>query len=51
MVSHWLGAVRDADRIVVLGNGRVVESGSHDELLRRGGSYARMWEAQAAWYR
>jgi ABC-type multidrug transport system fused ATPase/permease subunit len=35
--------VRQADRIVVLDAGRVVEQGCHDVLLQRGGAYARLW--------
>ena len=51
MISHRLGAARLADRVLVLEQGRVVESGSHAELLARGGRYAEMFEAQAQWYR
>ena len=51
MISHRLGAARLADRVIVLDQGRVAESGSHTELLARGGLYARMFEAQAQWYR
>lgn len=51
MVSHRLASVRHADRIVVLEQGRVVEEGTHQELLARGGVYASMWDAQSAWYR
>lgn len=42
LVAHRLSTVRKADRIVVMGDGRALESGSHDELLRQGGVYARM---------
>lgn len=47
LVSHRLSSVRRADRIVVLGGGRVVEDGTHGELMRRGGLYARMFSLQA----
>lgn len=46
MVAHRLSTVRNADQIIVLDRGRVVESGRHDDLLRRGGLYAAMWAAQ-----
>lgn len=42
VVAHRLSTVRGADRILVLDHGRIVEAGSHDELVRRGGAYARM---------
>ncbi|MFI5801911.1 ABC transporter ATP-binding protein [Streptomyces sp. NPDC051561] len=43
MVAHRLRTVRRADRIVFLDDGRITESGTHDELLRRGGHYADFW--------
>lgn len=51
VISHRFSTVRRADRIVVLDGGRVVEDGSHDTLVARGGHYARMFELQAARYR
>lgn len=51
LVSHRLSTVKMADRIYVLRAGRVVESGTHDELVRRAGRYADLFEAQASGYR
>jgi ATP-binding cassette subfamily B protein len=45
VISHDLGAIRDADRIVVLDRGHVRERGTHDQLLRQGDGYARLWDA------
>ena len=50
LISHRLGSARLADRIVVLDGGRITEEGTHDELMRRGGLYARMLGMQAEWY-
>jgi len=51
LVSHRFSTVRMADLIVVLDGGRVVEVGSHAELLARGGLYAELFEIQARSYR
>jgi ABC-type multidrug transport system fused ATPase/permease subunit len=51
LISHRFSTVRHADRIVVLDGGRVVEDGSHDELLAAGGHYAGMFQLQAARFR
>ncbi|MFG1943266.1 ABC transporter ATP-binding protein [Nonomuraea sp. NPDC048826] len=50
LISHRLGTVRDADLIVGLAGGRIVEQGGHDSLMRAGGPYARMFALQAAGY-
>ena len=50
-ISHRFSTVRMADRIIVLENGKIVEEGNHDQLTRRGGRYAEMFEMQAASYR
>jgi ATP-binding cassette, subfamily B, bacterial len=51
LISHRFSTVRMADRIVVLESGRLVEEGSHDQLVALGGRYAAMFELQAASYR
>ncbi|GAB2945487.1 ABC transporter ATP-binding protein [Micromonospora polyrhachis] len=50
LISHRLGAIRDADRIVVLSAGRIVEEGTHDTLIAAGGGYAQMFTLQASGY-
>ena len=50
VISHRLGVARLCDRILVLDEGRLVEDGTHEELLATGGLYAEMWNAQASWY-
>jgi ATP-binding cassette subfamily B protein len=51
LISHRFSTVRMADRIVVLEAGRLVEEGSHSQLITLGGRYAAMFEMQAASYR
>jgi ATP-binding cassette subfamily B protein len=51
LISHRFSTVRMADRIVVLEGGRLVEEGSHQQLMALGGRYAAMFEMQAASYR
>ncbi|MOA69253.1 Iron import ATP-binding/permease protein IrtA [compost metagenome] len=45
-IAHRLHSVRHADQILVLDQGRLVEQGTHDQLLLRSGLYARLWERQ-----
>jgi subfamily B ATP-binding cassette protein MsbA len=46
VIAHRLATVRDADRILVMDSGRIIEEGSHRELLAKGGAYARLYEIQ-----
>jgi ABC-type multidrug transport system fused ATPase/permease subunit len=48
LISHRFSTVRQADRICVLEHGRVVEMGTHDELMAVGGRYRTMFELQAS---
>jgi ATP-binding cassette, subfamily B, heavy metal transporter len=47
-IAHRLSTIADADRILVLDQGKLAESGTHNELLRRDGLYAEMWNRQAS---
>jgi ATP-binding cassette subfamily B multidrug efflux pump len=46
-ITHRLSTIAQMDRLVVLDRGRIVEQGSHDKLLRRGGHYAALWRRQS----
>lgn len=46
VVAHRLSTVMNADRIVVINDGQIVESGSHDELIQKDGKYANLWSKQ-----
>ena len=46
VIAHRLGTIRSADKILVLESGRIIESGTHDDLIAKNGSYAKMWALQ-----
>jgi ATP-binding cassette subfamily B protein len=50
LISHRFSTVRMADRILVLEKGRLIEIGSHEELLKQGGQYAELFRLQAMGY-
>ncbi|WP_227793454.1 ABC transporter ATP-binding protein [Paenibacillus guangzhouensis] len=49
-ITHRLGAARMADMILVMQGGRIVERGSHEDLMKENGPYRRMFDVQASWY-
>src|SRR6185295_15036019 len=51
VISHRFSTVRMADRIIVLTHGEIVEAGTHEDLVARGGLYAELFQMQAAGYR
>ena len=51
LISHRFSTVRMADKIVVMAGGEIIEQGTHEELLKLGGRYARLFSIQAAGYR
>ncbi len=46
MIAHRLATVKKADRLIVMEKGRIVDSGTHDELVAKGGLYARLADLQ-----
>lgn len=50
LISHRLGAARLADRVVVLADGRILETGTHQQLMAADGLYAQFFQLQSQWY-
>lgn len=50
IITHRLGIARTADRIIVMKDGKIVENGTHQELMAKEGEYYMMWTSQADWY-
>ena len=46
-IAHRLSTLRAMDRIIVIDEGRIIEDGTHEELLAKGGLYANLWNHQA----
>lgn len=51
IVTHRLGSVKLADRIMVMKQGRLVEQGTHEELISHNGEYTRLYQSQEQWYK
>jgi ABC-type multidrug transport system fused ATPase/permease subunit len=51
IISHRIGLSRLVDRIVILKNGEIAETGAHNDLIKKSGEYSRLWKAQERWYR
>lgn len=50
IITHRMGTVKIADKIVVLDKGRISEMGTHEEMMKTNGKYKEMYEAQSKWY-
>lgn len=50
LISYRLGITRIVDRVLVFREGNIVEDGTHENLLKKDGYYAKMYQAQAQWY-
>jgi ABC-type multidrug transport system fused ATPase/permease subunit len=51
MISHRLGSAKLMDRIIVIDEGRAIETGTHEELMKKSGLYAEMFSQQSSWYK
>ena len=51
LISHRIGFARMADRIIMLRNGEIIETGKHDDLIEKDGLYAHFFNEQAQWYK
>jgi len=49
-ISHRLSTTKEADKIFMLDSGKIIEEGTHEELLLKDGKYTEMWRAQASKY-
>lgn len=49
-ISHRLASAKMADRILVIDDGRIIEEGSHDDLMKQEGVYCKMFQEQSLWY-
>jgi ABC-type multidrug transport system fused ATPase/permease subunit len=47
VIAHRLSTIRNADRIIVMSEGKVEEEGSHEELIAHGGTYSELWAVQS----
>jgi ATP-binding cassette subfamily B protein len=50
MITHRIGSARIAGRIIVMEKGRIVETGTHEQLMENNGYYRLMFETQKKWY-
>jgi len=51
LISHRFSTVRLANQIIVLDKGKIVEDGTHDELMAKKGKYSKLYNLQAKWYK